>query len=437
MEQHGKNPQKNVIAVIPARYSSVRLPGKMLLPVGDKPLILHTVERARSAETVSRVIVATDDKRIFDVVSAAGVEAVMTSPDHKSGTDRVAEVAATLPEGSVVVNVQGDEPLMGPETIDAAVTALVRDADAVMATTSEPIARLAELLNGNVVKVVVGDSGYAIHFSRSPMPFPRDAALRYDGDPNRALVEEPHLLSMFRKHTGLYVYRREYLLRISRRPQTKLEKIEMLEQLRALEDGAKIRVVEAAGSSIGVDTQEDYERVCRIVESRKIDIRSATPDDVPQIAKVHVASWQESFKGIAPEDYLKSMSVDRRQEVFAERLTNPTYNLLVAEEPDRGVVGFIDFGTPDFENYGFDARVYSFYLLPEFQRLGLGGRLFENCRRAMSDAGYGSMCLDTLEMSPYRRFYEKHGGRVVARDSHKLGDAEYATVIYGWESLQV
>ena len=437
MEQHGKNPQKNVIAVIPARYSSVRLPGKMLLPVGDKPLILHTVERARSAETVSRVIVATDDKRIFDVVSAAGVEAVMTSPDHKSGTDRVAEVAATLPEGSVVVNVQGDEPLIAPETIDAAVTALIRDADAVMATTSEPIARLAELLNGNVVKVVVGDSGYAVHFSRSPMPFPRDAALRYDGDPNRALVEEPHLLSMFRKHTGLYVYRREYLLRISRRPQTKLEKIEMLEQLRALEDGAKIRVVEAAGSSIGVDTQEDYERVCRIVESRKIDIRSATPDDVPQIAKVHVESWQESFKGIAPEDYLQSMSVDRRQEVFAERLTNPTYNLLVAEEPDRGVVGFIDFGTPDFENYGFDARVYSFYLLPEFQRLGLGARLFENCRRAMSDAGYGSMCLDTLEMSPYRRFYEKHGGRVVARDSHKLGDAEYATVIYGWESLQV
>ena len=437
MEQHGKNPQKNVIAVIPARYSSVRLPGKMLLPVGDKPLILHTVERARSAETVSRVIVATDDKRIFDVVSAAGVEAVMTSPDHKSGTDRVAEVAATLPEGSIVVNVQGDEPLIAPETIDAAVTALIRDADAVMATTSEPIARLAELLNGNVVKVVVGDSGYAVHFSRSPMPFPRDAALRYDGDPNRALVEEPHLLSMFRKHTGLYVYRREYLLRISRLPQTKLEKIEMLEQLRALEDGAKIRVVEAAGSSIGVDTPEDYERVCRIVESRKIDIRSATSDDVPQIAKVHVESWQESFKGIAPEDYLKSMSVDRRQEVFAERLTNPTYNLLVAEEPDRGVVGFIDFGTPDFENYGFDARVYSFYLLPEFQRLGLGGRLFENCRRAMSDAGYGSMCLDTLEMSPYRRFYEKHGGRVVARDSHKLGDAEYATVIYGWESLQV
>jgi len=409
----------------------------MLLPVGDKPLILHTVERARSAETVSRVIVATDDKRIFDVVSDAGLEGVMTSPDHKSGTDRVAEVAATLPEGSVVVNVQGDEPLIAPETIDAGVTALIRDADAVMATTSEPIARLAELLNGNVVKVVVGDSGYAVHFSRSPMPFPRDAALRYDGDPNRALVEEPHLLSMFRKHTGLYVYRREYLLRISRRPQTKLEKIEMLEQLRALEDVAKIRVVEAAGSSIGVDTQEDYERVCRIVESWKIDIRSATSDDVPPIAKVHVESWQESFKGIAPEDYLKSMSVDRRQEVFAERLTNPTYNLLVAEEPDRGVVGFIDFGTPDFENYGFDARVYSFYLLPEFQRLGLGARLFENCRRAMSDAGYGSMCLDTLEMSPFRRFYEKHGGRVVARDSHKLGDAEYATVIYGWESLQV
>ena len=435
MEHHGKNPQKNVIAIIPARYSSVRLPGKLLLPVDGRPLVLHTAERAQAASTVSRVIVATDDERILNVVAAAGIEAVMTSAEHRSGTDRLAEVARDLPEDSVIVNVQGDEPLVSPETIDAAVNALLDDEKADMATTFEPIDSLAQLLNFNAVKVVVGDNGYAIHFSRSPMPFPREASLRHEGDPNRAIYEEPDLLSIFKKHTGLYVYRREYLLRFSQLPETTLERIEMLEQLRALEDGAKIRVVAAAGRSIGVDTQEDYERVCRIVESSNIEIRAATANDVPQIAKVHVEAWQRSFEGLAPGEYLDSLSVDRRREVFSERLCEPTYKLLVADEPGRGVVGFIDFGVPKFENYGYDARVYSFYLLPEYQRLGLGARLFEDCRRAMVADGYGSMCLDTLEMSPYRRFYEKHGGKLIARDSHKLGDTEYPTVIYGWESL--
>jgi len=405
------------------------------LPVDGRPLILHTAERASAASTVTRVIVATDDERIMNVVHAGGFEAVMTSAAHRSGTDRLAEVAKTLPEGSIIVNVQGDEPLIAPETIDAAVQALVDDDKADMATTFEPIDSLGQLLNFNAVKVVVGDNGYAIHFSRSPMPFPRDASLRHDGDPNRAITEEPELLANFRKHTGLYVYRRDYLLRFSELPETTLERLERLEQLRALEDGAKIRVVAAVGSSIGVDTQEDYEKVCRIVESQKVNIRAATEDDVPQIAQVHVEAWQESFKGIAPEEYLGSLSVERRRDVFAERLSNPTYSLLVADEPNRGVVGFIDFGTPEFENYGYEARVYSFYLLKEFQRLGLGARLFEMCRRAMRDAGYGSMCLDTLEMSPYRKFYEKHGGKIVARDCHKLGDVEYPTVIYGWEEL--
>ncbi|HKP68114.1 MAG TPA: 3-deoxy-manno-octulosonate cytidylyltransferase [Pyrinomonadaceae bacterium] len=422
-----------MIAIVPARYSSVRLPGKLLLPIDGRPLILHTVDRARKAATVSRVIVATDDQRIFDVVTHAGIEAVMTSPDHSSGTDRLAEVAEGLPEDSIIVNVQGDEPLIAPETIDTAVNALLSDDNADMSTTFEPIESLGQLLNFNAVKVVVGDNGYAIHFSRSPMPFPREASLRHGGDPNVAINEEPELLSIFKKHTGLYVYRRDYLLRVSRLPATTLERVEMLEQLRALEDGAKIRVVEAVSSSIGVDTQEDYEKVCRIVESRKIGIRSATSDDVPQIAQVHVESWQESFRGVAPENYLNSLSVDLRRKVFADRLSEPSYRLLVADEHERGVVGFIDFGTPNFENYGYDARVYSFYLLPEYQRRGLGARLFETCRRAMKDAGYGSMCLDTLEMSPYRKFYEKHGGRVVAHDCHKLGDTEYATVVYGWE----
>ena len=435
MEHHGDNPQKSIIAIIPARYSSVRLPGKLLLPIDGRPLILHTIDRVRAARTISRVIVATDDTRILDVATASGNEAVMTSRDHRSGTERVAEVAEKIPDASIVVNVQGDEPLIAPETIDAAVDALLADPTANISTTSEPIADLAELLNGNVVKVVVGDNGHAIHFSRSPMPYPRDAALRHGGDPNRAIREEPELISIFRKHTGLYVYRRDYLLRFSKLPPTKLEQIEMLEQLRALEDGAGIRVVDAIGSSIGVDTQEDYDRVCREIENAKVEIREATIDDVPHIAKVHVDSWQHSFRGIAPERYLNSLSVDKRKQVFAERLSDPSYRMLVAEQPDDGIVGFIDFGVPDFNNHGYNARVFSFYLLPEYQRRGLGQRLFQSCFDRMTAEGHKSMCLDTLEMSPFRRFYEKYGGRIVAHDSHKLGDTEFATVIYGWENL--
>ena len=215
MEHHGKNPQQNVIAVIPARYESVRLPGKMLLPVGDKPLIVHTVEQAKASNLISRVIVATDDTRVFDAVLSHGHEAQMTSTAHQSGTDRVAEVAERLPESSIIVNVQGDEPLIAPKTIDAAIAAIVADPSADMATTYEPIETLEDLLNGNIVKVVVGDSGYAVYFSRSAIPFPRDASLRHGSDPNRAITEESGLLSLFRKHTGLYAYRREYLLRVS------------------------------------------------------------------------------------------------------------------------------------------------------------------------------------------------------------------------------
>ena len=270
MESHGENHQQNVIAVIPARYASARLPGKMLLEIAGKPLILHTLEQASKARTVSRVIVATDDERIFDVVRGSGGEAVMTSADHKSGSDRIAEVARTLPEGSIIVNVQGDEPLISPATIDAAVEALLDDPEADVSTTCEPITDLwCELLNGNVVKVVIGEQGNALYFSRSPMPWPREASLRYGGDPNKAIEAEPELLfEHYRKHTGLYVYRREFLLKYAAWPQTKLEKWEMLEQLRALENGARIKVVDAIGISIGVDTKEDLERVRASFESR-------------------------------------------------------------------------------------------------------------------------------------------------------------------------
>lgn len=238
----------------------------MLLPIAGKPLILHTLERATAARTVDRVIVATDDERIRDAVEAGNGEAVMTAKYHHSGSDRIAEVAKSLPGDTIVVNVQGDEPIISPETIDRAVRALLEDNVADMSTTWEPIDSLWELMNGNNVKVVVSDKGYALYFSRSPFPWPREASLRYGGDPNTAIEEEPELLRNYKKHTGLYVYRLNYLLEFTKMARTWLEQYEMLEQLRALENGARIKVVQAIGRSVGVDTREDYERVREMLE---------------------------------------------------------------------------------------------------------------------------------------------------------------------------
>ena len=222
-------------------------------------MILHVLERALAAPSVSRAVVATDDERIHDVVRACGFEAVMTSPEHASGSDRLAEAAAEI-DCDVVVNVQGDEPLISPETIETAVGALLEDKGAAVSTTSEPIESAADVLSHDVVKVVVDGRGRALYFSRSPVPFPREAARRY-GSLAAALEVEPQLLGTFRKHTGLYVYRRTFLLEYARWPQTALERAESLEQLRVLERGHAIRVVEAASPSIGVDTEEDLRRV--------------------------------------------------------------------------------------------------------------------------------------------------------------------------------
>ena len=434
MESHGENPQKNVYAIIPARYSSTRLPGKMLLPIAGKPLVLHTVMRASEAATVDEVIVASDDERICEVVEAAGFRAVMTSTDHQSGSDRIAEVARELPDSSIIVNVQGDEPVISPRTIDRAVEAML-DGDTDIVTAWEPIrSKHEELLNGNVVKVVIGDKDNAIYFSRSPMPFPREAAMRYGGDPGKAIDEEPELLSIFRKHVGIYVYRREYLLEYTKLPPTRLEQVEMLEQLRALENGAKIKLVEAASRSIGVDTQEDLDRVSDMIETG-IDIRPATREDLPKVAAVHVESWQRSFAGIAPENYLRSMTVERRLKAYSERECSGPYQMLVAEHPEKGIVGFGDFGPPKLPG-GFESQIYSFYFLPEYQRKGLGSRLFRRCVERIRRDGHGSLCLDSLELSPYRAFYDKMGGRIVGRDRHKLGDEYFDTVVYAWENIE-
>ncbi|MCA1622037.1 MAG: 3-deoxy-manno-octulosonate cytidylyltransferase [Acidobacteria bacterium] len=253
-----------VVAIIPARFSSTRLPGKPLLEIQGRPMVVHVVERALAAPSVSRAVVATDDERIFEAVRSAGHEALMTSPEHASGSDRLAEAAAKI-DCDVVVNVQGDEPLIAPETIEVAVGALLEDEGAAVSTTSEPVETAADVLSHDVVKVVVGGGGRALYFSRSPVPFPREAARRY-GSLAAALEVEPRLLATFRKHTGLYVYRRAFLLEYARWPQTPLERAESLEQLRILERGHAIRVVEAAAPSVGVDTEDDLRRVREMLE---------------------------------------------------------------------------------------------------------------------------------------------------------------------------
>lgn len=266
-----KNPKQNVIAVIPARLFSTRLPNKLLLPLNGKPLILHTLERAKKAKNISRVIVATDSEEILQIIQANGNEAVLTDKNHQSGSDRIAEVAENLSENSIIVNVQGDEPLIPPKTIETAVEGILNDETVDIATTCEPIDEIADVLSPDVVKVVTDKNDFALYFSRSPIPFPREAVKEY-GSLQNALRGEKDLIKLYRKHTGLYVYRREFLLKYTKFEQTNLEKCEMLEQLRALENGAKIKVVEVNESSIGVDTQEDFERVKKILENPKSKI---------------------------------------------------------------------------------------------------------------------------------------------------------------------
>ena len=266
---HTESNQQKIVAIIPARYSSTRLAAKALLPIKNRPLVLYVVERALCANHVSRAIVATDDVRIFDAVISAGYEAIMTSPHHKSGSDRLAEVAKRLDDVDVIVNVQGDEPLISPRTIDAAIEALLKDDEAVIATTCEEITDIKDVLSADVVKVVTDIHDHALYFSRQPIPFPRDTVKEH-GDLEKALKNDSSLLKTFRKHTGLYVYRREFLLEFTSWEQSNLERLESLEQLRALERDAKIVVVEVDEPSIGVDTEEDYKRVKEIIESQGI-----------------------------------------------------------------------------------------------------------------------------------------------------------------------
>ena len=239
-----------IIAVIPARYASTRFPGKALAEIGGKPMIQHVYERTAQSRLITRTIVATDDNRIADAVNQIGGEAMMTSAGHETGTDRLAEVAQCL-DADIIVNVQGDEPLIDPAMIDLALQPFLEEVDLQMGTVKTRIKCLHDFLSPNVVKVVTDNLGNALYFSRSPLPFFRDKW--------KDLKDESFCSGklLCYKHVGLYVYRRDFLLKFAAMPPTFLEISEKLEQLRAIENGVRIRVVESEFESIGVDTPED------------------------------------------------------------------------------------------------------------------------------------------------------------------------------------
>ena len=255
----------STIAVIPARYASTRFPGKLLADLCGKPLILHTVDRAREARRVDEVIVATDDVRIAEAVEGHGARAVMTSADCASGTDRIAEAAAASPDADIIVNVQGDEPLMSPEVIDRTVEALEADPDCAVSTAMIRILSEAVYRDPHVVKAVATSDGRALYFSRSPVP--SNAHWR-DKDRVLATLGGGRTFFWGFKHFGLYVYRRDALLRFVETSPSPLEVAENLEQLRFLENGMRIRIIETDHDSIGVDTPEDLEAARREMQER-------------------------------------------------------------------------------------------------------------------------------------------------------------------------
>ena len=238
--------------IIPARYASRRLPGKPLLRQTGKYLVQHVYERACQATCASTVVVAVDDPRIVAAVDSFGGRVIMTRRDHPSGTDRVAEAARSL-DADIIINLQGDEPLVDPDAIDQLAALLQRDTSADMATLAVPIRSLEQFLDPNCVKVVLGTEGRALYFSRAPIPFVRD------GEPN--LTARP---PRFLQHLGLYAYRREFLFRYAALSPEPLEQIEKLEQLRVLALGKTIAVGITEHAAIGVDTYADYEQFVRL-----------------------------------------------------------------------------------------------------------------------------------------------------------------------------
>jgi 3-deoxy-manno-octulosonate cytidylyltransferase (CMP-KDO synthetase) len=241
-----------VVGVIPARYGSSRLPGKALVDLQGKPLLYHVYHRSSRARSLNRLLIATDDERIQKTALAFGAESVMTVKTHRSGTDRIAEAIQDIP-ADIVVNVQGDEPLIDFQSIDHVVALLQEDSAADMATLKTPISSIEDLGNPNVVKVVTDEKGYALYFSRAPIPY----------------VRRKEDLAEHYRHVGLYAYRRDFLMQFTKWSPSSLEMLEDLEQLRALEHGARIKVGLTETHVFGVDTPQDLERIRKLVEGNE------------------------------------------------------------------------------------------------------------------------------------------------------------------------
>jgi 3-deoxy-manno-octulosonate cytidylyltransferase (CMP-KDO synthetase) len=255
----------SAIVVIPARYASTRFPGKPLALLKGMPLIQHVYQNSLNARLASEVIVATDSETIFETVMSFGGKAVITSPDHPSGTDRIAEVAAAM-NCDIMVNVQGDEPLIRPEMIDAVISVL-DDNRASLGTLAIPIRDSREIFDPNVVKVVFDREGFAWYFSRAPIPYHRDEWNDPLAQSRERRAKSDLVVRGCFKHVGIYSYRRDVLLKLSSLPPARLELIEKLEQLRAIENGFRIKVRETSFETIGVDTPQDLERVEQCLNS--------------------------------------------------------------------------------------------------------------------------------------------------------------------------
>ncbi|HTD43387.1 MAG TPA: 3-deoxy-manno-octulosonate cytidylyltransferase [Bryobacteraceae bacterium] len=244
-----------ILGVIPARYASSRFPGKVLASIAGKTMLQHVWERASQARYLSDVVIATDDQRVRAAAEEFRARVLITRSDHASGTDRAAEVASAS-NAAVIVNIQADEPMIDPAAIDAAVLGLLDQEDVLMTTLKKRIESPREITDSNVVKLVTDRAGDALYFSRSPIPYLRGATADFP--------------TVYFKHIGLYAYRREFLLSYSDLPVGPLEQAERLEQLRALENGFKIRVIETEYESLGVDTPADWERVSALFEKTMI-----------------------------------------------------------------------------------------------------------------------------------------------------------------------
>lgn len=251
----------SIVAVIPARYASTRLAQKLLLDLGGKSVLQRTYEQASQAKLISQVIIATDDERIYAHAESFGAKVQMTSTEHQSGTDRIAELTLKNPDWQIIVNVQGDEPFINPNDIDLALEPFIHDPLLTMTSLYHEITDPDEINNPNNVKVVTDLNGDAMYFSRAAIPRRREEIATSQAAP------APRNDRIYKKHIGLYAYRRETLLLLAGLPQSILEQTEKLEQLRALENGIKIKMLKVASAPIGIDTEQDYQRALERLKS--------------------------------------------------------------------------------------------------------------------------------------------------------------------------